>query len=122
MSEGVAIRLGVVTAAAALAVLAGCAGGARHTAPPRPPAKHCATGSERRVGSERLAWAAVARRPTVAFRAPGRERIGRFGLVNVNRYPTVFGVLEERLDTSCRATWLRVALPMRPNGITGWVR
>jgi lipoprotein-anchoring transpeptidase ErfK/SrfK len=34
----------------------------------------------------------------------------------------VFGVLGERVDARCRATWLHVALPIRPNGATGWVR
>ncbi|HZR96035.1 MAG TPA: L,D-transpeptidase, partial [Gaiellaceae bacterium] len=82
----------------------------------------CAPGAERAVGDRRVAWAAVARRTTTAYRAPGRGAIERFGLRNVNRVPTVFSVVAERLDTRCRPTWLRVGLPLRPNGITGWVR
>ena len=35
---------------------------------------------------------------------------------------TVFSVLGERVDGGCRATWLHVELPIRPNGATGWVR
>ena len=31
-------------------------------------------------------------------------------------------VVGERLDARCRVTWLHVALPLRPNGVTGWVR
>jgi lipoprotein-anchoring transpeptidase ErfK/SrfK len=42
--------------------------------------------------------------------------------VNVNGVRTVFGVLDERLAADCRATWLRVQLPIRPNGSVGWVR
>jgi lipoprotein-anchoring transpeptidase ErfK/SrfK len=61
-------------------------------------------------------WAAVARRPTIAFAAPARAPIARFGLKNVNGARTVFSVL------GCRAGWLRVQLPMRPNGVVGWVR
>jgi lipoprotein-anchoring transpeptidase ErfK/SrfK len=34
----------------------------------------------------------------------------------------VFGVVEERVDGHCKPTWLHVRLPLRPNGITGWVR
>jgi lipoprotein-anchoring transpeptidase ErfK/SrfK len=64
----------------------------------------------------------VARRPTVAFREPGRGTIARFGLVNVNRVPTTFRVLEARLGPDCRPTWYRVQLPIRPNGADGWIR
>lgn len=78
----------------------------------------CKPGSVRAAGPE----AAVVRQPLAAFRAPGRGLIDRFGLRNVNRFPTVFGVLEEKVDARCNATWLHVQLPLRPNGITGWVR
>ena len=46
----------------------------------------------------------------------------RFGLLNVNGAQTVFGQVGEQVDKTCRATWLHVALPIRPNGVTGWVR
>ena len=105
--------------------LAACGGGGTRpatTTPSKQAAPRCATGSERPVGSARRAAAAIVERPTVAYRAPGRSRIARFGLLNVNRVPTVFGVLTERVDSSCAPTWLHVSLPLRPNGITGWVR
>jgi lipoprotein-anchoring transpeptidase ErfK/SrfK len=60
-------------------------------------------------------WAAVVVRPTSAFRAPESRPIARFGLKNVNGARTVFSVL------GCRPSWLRVELPLRPNGVTGWV-
>jgi lipoprotein-anchoring transpeptidase ErfK/SrfK len=40
----------------------------------------------------------------------------------VNGVRTVFGVLEAAHGAGCRPTWLRVHLPMRPNGSAGWVR
>jgi lipoprotein-anchoring transpeptidase ErfK/SrfK len=40
----------------------------------------------------------------------------------VNGYPTYFGVVGKRLGADCRTRWYRVQLPIRPNGITAWVR
>ena len=65
-----------------------------------------------------VALAAVVKRPLVAFREPGHGSIARFGLLNANGVDTVFAVRSE----TCDATWLRVQLPLRPNGATGWVR
>jgi L,D-transpeptidase catalytic domain len=116
-------RVGLVTVA--LVLLAGCAGSVvqdRATVSRRPVAPHCAAGARQPVGSDRLAWAAYAVRPTVAYREPGRGRLQRFGLQNVNGARTVFGVVGRQIDAACRTRWLHVALPMRPNGITGWVR
>jgi lipoprotein-anchoring transpeptidase ErfK/SrfK len=118
------LRNSVVTVMLASLALAGC-GGSTTTRPPRGVAGAektlCRRGEQRSVGSRRVAWAATAVRPTTAFRRPGGEPIRRFGLLNANGVPTVFGVLGERLDRQCRVTWLRVALPIRPNGATGWV-
>jgi lipoprotein-anchoring transpeptidase ErfK/SrfK len=58
------------------------------------------------------------RHPLVAFRSPGRGPIADFGLRNVNGVDTVFAVR----GVSCDARWLHVQLPLRPNGVTGWVR
>lgn len=81
----------------------------------------CAAGSVRSLGSARTAWAGIVVRPTRAFRRPGHAALTRLGLVNANRFPTILGVRGERVSSTCRATWLHVALPMRPNGVTGWV-
>lgn len=82
----------------------------------------CAAGSIRPVSEAGGAVAALLIRPTTARRKPGGTPISSFGLVNVNGVRTVFGVLHERLTADCRATWLRVQLPIRPNGSVGWVR
>jgi lipoprotein-anchoring transpeptidase ErfK/SrfK len=99
-------------------LLAGCGGGGGHVAvlapAPTPPAPSCA----RLPAAAHVSYAAVVRRPLVAFRAPGRGRIARFGLLNVNGVDTVFAVR----GISCDARWLHVQLPLRPNGVTGWVR
>ena len=111
--------------ALAALVAAGC-GGTGQTPPrssaPGPSVRRCAEGTRSLAGSTTVAWAAALRQPTTAFRAPGGTAIERFGVVNVNKAAMVFGVLGERLDARCRVTWLHVALPIRPNGATGWVR
>ena len=82
----------------------------------------CVDGAQRALGTRLSAVAALVVRPTTAFREPGRAPVARFELKNVNGAPTVFSVLGERVDARCRATWLHVQLPIRPNGATGWVR
>jgi lipoprotein-anchoring transpeptidase ErfK/SrfK len=100
---------------------AGCGGGPRHRV------HHvyvslCVPGSIQHVGTPTTSLAAVAIRPLHAFTQPGRRPFARFGLLNVNGVPTVFSVLEERVDRRCRPTWLHVELPLRPNGVIGWVQ
>jgi len=96
--------------------LAGCGGGGGHVAvrTTAPAVPRCAT----LPPTANVSYAAVARRPLVAFRSPGRGRIARFGVLNVNGVDTVFAVR----GISCDARWLHVQLPVRPNGATGWVR
>jgi lipoprotein-anchoring transpeptidase ErfK/SrfK len=122
MSERVTVRVGVVTVLAVSAVAAGCGGGVVRHGVAGASVERCTAGDRRAVGSATVAWAAVAVRPTAAFRSPGHGVVARFGLRNVNGVSTVFGVLGEQVDGRCRARWLHVALPIRPNGATGWVR
>ena len=84
--------------------------------------RHCTTGARVPVGSPKLAFAAVVGRPTHAFRAPGRRPFAAFGLLNVNQVPTVFSVLGAVVTRTCKPRWYHVELPVKPNGITGWVR
>lgn len=121
------------------ALVAGCGGEAREADAPPPdvtgvvtppadtttsaqhesPPVRCEAGTTRSYESRGVA--AVVRRPTPAFRTPGRGVVERFGLRNVNGVPTTFRVLEARLGADCRPTWYRVQLPIRPNGAEGWV-
>jgi lipoprotein-anchoring transpeptidase ErfK/SrfK len=67
--------------------------------------------------------AAAARHALVVYRTPsrraGRARFPKYGAYGIQ---TVFAVLAERLDASCRPSWLRVKLPIVPNGSSGWVQ
>jgi lipoprotein-anchoring transpeptidase ErfK/SrfK len=124
MSERVISRIGLVSVLAAAVAVSGCAGGRGHgvAGADKTLVKRCAAGAVRPVGSAYAAWAAVVEHPLTAVRSPGRAPISRVGLLNVNGAPNVLGIIGERVDTRCRATWLHVALPLRPNGVTGWVR
>ncbi len=73
------------------------------------------------LGGDRLAYAAVAERETVAFDAPEGRRIATFGLRNENGHLMVFGVRRVVLGKDCKIHWYRVRLPMRPNGSEGYV-
>jgi hypothetical protein len=125
-------RAGVLLVAGAVLV-AGCGGSDETPAAPveapeaevdagSPPTRSCEPGL-RPLGSSRRAYAAVVEaEPTRAYRLPGRAPFARFGRINVNGVPTVFGVLGKVVDARCRDRWYRVQLPMRPNGVTGFVR
>jgi hypothetical protein len=125
------MRRGGVVLVAMVALVAGCGGsgasespvGAPSGAEASPgPARSCRPGM-RPVGSLSRAYAAVVQHsPTRAYRRPGGKRFARFGLVNANGVPVVFGVLAKVVDARCRARWYRVQLPIRPNGIIGFVR
>jgi lipoprotein-anchoring transpeptidase ErfK/SrfK len=94
------------------------------TTPPPPVVKQktCEAGSERVLGSLRKTYAGVAGSGAVAYTRPNGAVRARFGATNVNDYPTVFAVLGAVVTRSCKATWYRVQLPMKPNGATGYVR
>jgi hypothetical protein len=74
------------------------------------------------LGSSRRAYVAFAAHGATAFRAPGHGVLGRFGPKNVHEYPTVFGVVGVVRSRGCAPLWYRVELPLRPNGVTGYVR
>ena len=82
----------------------------------------CAPGVTRPVGSERTSYAAVVQERAVAYREPGGGRLASFGRTNVNGVPTVLSVRAKLLGEDCEAAWYRVQLPLKPNGVTGWVR
>ena len=84
--------------------------------------RECRAGSVQRLGTPRRTFAAAARRSLVAFRGPGRGKFAQFDVKNVNGAWTVFAVRARRIDARCRARWYRVQLPLRPNGVRGWVK
>ncbi len=84
--------------------------------------RHCTPGTLQTLSAADRSYAAFAPEGAVARRTPGGAVIATFGKKNVNDYPTVFGVLGKVETQSCAASWYRVELPMRPNGIVGYVR
>ncbi len=82
----------------------------------------CIAGATRPLGTPARAYAAVVTGSATAFRHPGGQPIAQFGSRNVNGVPTVLAVRAKRVDAACRATWFHVQLPVKPNGVTGWVR
>jgi hypothetical protein len=116
------------------ALAAGCGSGgderiappdqAAEVAPPPPPSRpstqRCLAGTARSYA--RHGVAAVARRSMSAYRSVAGPLLARFDRVNVNGVATTFRVLGARLGSDCRPTWYRVQLPIRPNGVTGWVQ
>jgi lipoprotein-anchoring transpeptidase ErfK/SrfK len=66
--------------------------------------------------------AAVVRSNAVAYRRPGTRPFARFSRLNVNRFPNVFHVVSVLRGSDCRALWYRVQLPIKPNGVIGYVR
>jgi lipoprotein-anchoring transpeptidase ErfK/SrfK len=103
---------------------AGCGGGQKHAQPatkPPKPARTCAAGTFHHLGSASLAYAAVVRSSATVATRPGGRVLARFGRLNQNRVPTIFGVRGARLDRRCRPSTYLVQIPRRPNGVTGWV-
>jgi lipoprotein-anchoring transpeptidase ErfK/SrfK len=108
-----------------LAVLAaaGCGGGGGQTehARPAPPARTCTAGMFQRLGSAKLAFAAVVRSQAAVSKRPDSSAFARFGRLNQNGVPTIFSIRGARLDAHCRPVSYLVQVPRRPNGVTGWV-
>jgi lipoprotein-anchoring transpeptidase ErfK/SrfK len=107
-------------------VAAGCGGQSRHAErttarPPVQPRPVCGEGAFHRLGSARLAYAAVVRSSALVSHRPGGRAFARFGHLNVNGVPTVFSVRGVRVDGRCRHLAYLVQIPKRPNGVTGWV-
>ena len=82
--------------------------------PVEPEPRACA-GDTHGLGGERLAFATVAERETIAYDAPGgKPGSRRSGLHNDNGHAMVFGVRRVVLDEDCRIEWYRVWLPDAP--------
>jgi lipoprotein-anchoring transpeptidase ErfK/SrfK len=121
------VRALVVSTALTLLLLAGCGGesGRKQTdlaAPIARQARTCPDGSFRRLGSAKLAFAAIVRSRAAVSERPGGRAFARFGKLNVNRVPMIFSVRGAVVDARCRPRSYLVQVPRRPNGVTGWVR
>jgi lipoprotein-anchoring transpeptidase ErfK/SrfK len=99
--------------------LAGASATAVSASPSKP---RCRAGVLHPVGTPTAAFAAVARGETTTFKRPSGEKLATFARLNENGYPTTFSIVGAIVNASCGASWYRVKLPMRPNGITGYVR
>ena len=73
-------------------------------------------------GTRSLAYGAAARRDLRVYDRPGGKPGERFGKLNLNGVPTVFGVVARRVEENCEVSWYQVRLPRRPNRRLGWVR
>jgi lipoprotein-anchoring transpeptidase ErfK/SrfK len=106
-------------------VLAGCGATANRASSQRaqadPPVRVCKTAVVR-AGKPNVAVAAIAHSGVVAYRTPGAKPFASFRRLNVNGFPTVFRVLDVVRARDCSARWYRVQLPIKPNGVTGYVR
>jgi lipoprotein-anchoring transpeptidase ErfK/SrfK len=102
-------------------VLAACGSAPRTAAVLAERAQRCAPGY-RSLVAPKLAWAAIVRARATAYRAPGGRRLADFGELNVNDYPTIFGVVGKLVRSDCKVAWLKAQLPLKPNGVTGWIR
>ena len=81
-------------------------------------------GTETRLSNETTftRWANAAM-PAKAYAQPTAtaRRVGRLRLLTEDGYPEVYPLLARREDAA-GFTWVRLRLPQRPNGVTGWVR
>ncbi len=85
--------------------------------PPRQPVRAALSNERTRTRWANAVEQAVARtRPS-----PNARAVTRLRYYTEDGYPEVYVVLARYTDKHGR-TWLKVRLPMRPNGRTGWVR
>jgi hypothetical protein len=84
--------------------------------------QRCTAGEILPLGSRRIAYVGAASHGAVVYRRPGRAVQARFGPWNVNRFPTMFGLVGAVVSRDCSPRWYRAQLPMKPNGVTGFVR
>jgi hypothetical protein len=104
-----------------LLALAWCGPAGAATETQRPELK-CRSGAVQSLITWRRSHVAIARGRVVAYRSPGKGAFASFGVNNVNGVRTVFAVRARRVNARCRAGWYRVQLPLRPNGVRGWIR
>jgi hypothetical protein len=82
----------------------------------------CAPGATRSLVDDDRSFAVDVRGLVRVHRRPGGPAFARFGTLNVNGVRTVFAAIEAVIGERCRAAWYRVQIPLKPNGVTGYVR
>lgn len=90
--------------------------------PPRQGAGGCYPGSVKTLVTPVKSYALDAHGIVRVYRKPGGRAFARLGVHNENGVRTVFAGLDAVLGARCRAAWYRVRVPLKPNGITGYVR
>lgn len=120
----VAVRALAVIPALGLTLLVGCGEAEKQPdvgADIAAKSRTCAAGSFQRLGSSRLAYAAVVRSRATVSRRPGTGALASFRRLNVNRVPTIFSIRGALVDARCKPRSYLVQIPKRPNGVTAWV-
>jgi lipoprotein-anchoring transpeptidase ErfK/SrfK len=118
------VRALAIIPALGLTVLAGCGGAGKRPdvrADIAAGSRICIAGSFHRLGSPRLAYAAIVRSRATVSRRPGTRAFAAFGRLNVNRVPTIFSIRGALVDARCNPRSYLVQIPKRPNGVTAWV-
>jgi hypothetical protein len=118
-----------MTGGCRLLTIAGCvtalgAAISAHVAAAQAPLPPASPPGSQPLSDERLEtrWAYPQRRALVYARPSGRARkVVRLRLLTEDRFPELYVVLSRWVDPKGNA-WLRIRLPMRPNGTKGWVR
>ena len=122
MKRGLRATLGLTCAVALTGGAAAAAPAQGDERPVRPLGLGGPLGDERLSDERRVTRyaGAVARAPVRARPTTQAKRVGRLRYLTEDGPFEVYPVLESRVDAGGR-TWVRVRLPMRPNGRTGWV-
>jgi lipoprotein-anchoring transpeptidase ErfK/SrfK len=120
------VRALAVIPAVGLALLGGCGGSAKRPdvgadIAAKSPSRPCVDGSIRRLGSSKLAYAAIVRSRATVSRRPGTRAFASFRRLNVNHVPTIFSIRRAQVDGACKPRSYLVQIPKRPNGVTAWV-
>ncbi len=112
----------VALGAACVALSATSATAAGPAAPPVP-GKQSAPPTSIRLSDERdtTRWATPARLTDIHRHASGKaKRVGRLRFFTEDGFPEVYLLLRQYTDPAGRQ-WVRIRIPKRPNGRTGWV-
>jgi hypothetical protein len=120
--RGLRAALALTCATGAALGVAPVAWGAGDQRAVRPLGANGALGDERLSDEKRISRyaGAVARAAVRARPSSSARRVGRLHFLTEDGPFEVYPVLESRADAGGRM-WVRVRLPMRPNGRTGWV-